>query len=537
MMSRRGFVASAAGAAALGQSRRGVDRLRGLMLDAARLPESPEHYRRVIDFCAEWGYNAILFRLTDDQGCALRFASHPELVTHANALTPHEASDLAAYGRKRGVLLIPEVESFGHTHFITGVAKYAGLEDGDPSRNGFGGICPVNPDAIQIVHDLYREAARIFPAPYFHGGCDEVSWGFSERSRQAIAAKSRAQVWADYVNSLGALVRDLGKEFIIWGDVVAHKEPEILPLIDKRIVIMDWQYYVPDADPLRRTARAILDDGRRVMGAPAMISCKWGPRCGPDQLRNIEAFADAYGALPDAGNLGVVITNWVPSRYLARSMWDTYAYGAVALKGGSVDARMRAFREFPERFYGAKASPAWEAMFLRYYDATPARRSCSNGWKGAFLPVPWTNQAELRAGAAAGIVPDFATLRREVAEAGDSVRRNAVDFSSFALSAEYIEHLYWRQHASSETIAAIAGRDAAIVQKLEAEWNSSRPANSPGKSQALPYLGPQDQLLFRMREAAGFSAELARSSGRLGRVGGVRPGDDVGNTCGERAEQ
>jgi hypothetical protein len=513
MISRRSFLASAAaGATALAQPLGNAGRLRGLMLDAARLPESMAHYRRVIDFCSAFGYNAILFRLTDDQGCALRFESHPELVTHANALTPAEASGLCDYGRRRGVMLIPEVESFGHTRFITEVARYAHLEDGDPARKGFGGICPVDPDAIGIVRDLYREAARIFPSPYFHGGCDEVNWGHSERSRQAIAAQSRGAVWGAYVNSLGDLARGLGKEFIIWGDVVAHKEPDILPLLDKRIVVMDWQYYVTDPEPLRQTARGLLDQGRRVMGAPAMISCKWGPRCGEAQLRNIDAFADAYASLADAGNLGVVITNWTPSRYLARSLWDTYAYGAVALQRGGAAARATAFREFVRKFYDAKWSPAWDDVFATYYRIAPARPSCAAGWKGAVLPVPWSSDAELRAAMtdAPATAPPFGPLRQKIAAVENSVRRNRADFSSFALSAEYLDYLYWRQKAAPETFHAIAERDRALVQKLEAEWDSCRPADSPGKSRPLTSLGPQDQLLFRMRAAADFSAEAAR---------------------------
>ena len=47
-------------------------RLKGFMIDAARLVESCSYYHRLIDFCAEWGYNTIVFRLTDDEGCALR---------------------------------------------------------------------------------------------------------------------------------------------------------------------------------------------------------------------------------------------------------------------------------------------------------------------------------------------------------------------------------------------------------------------------------------------------------------------------------
>ena len=524
MITRRGFLAACT-AAPFAQSERRDAPLRGLMIDAARLPESPAHYRRIIDFCAEWGFNAILFRLTDDQGCAIRFESHPELITHTNALTVKEASNLAAYGQRRGVTLIPEVESFGHTLYITRVPRYADLADGDPARKGIFGICPVHPDAIRIVSDLYRETARIFPSAYFHGGCDEVNWGYSDRSRQAIAATSRSQVWAGYVNSLGEFVGQLSKEFIIWGDVVAHKEPAILPLLNKRIIIMDWQYYVSDPEPLRLTAQSLLDQGRRVMGAPAIISCKWGPRCGEVQLRNIEAFADSYRSLAAPGNLGAVITNWVPSRYLARSLWDTYAYGAVALQRGGAAARTTAFPEFVRKFYGASWSVTWSEIFDSYNAITPARPGCAGAWQGPILPNPWTTDAELHTALAAKPteIPPFATLREKLKSVEGAVRRNRADFSSFALSAEYLQHLFWRttslrEQASPATLQLIAERDRVLVNKLDADWNVGRPVASPGKSEPLAALGPQDQLLFRMRDAAKYSAELARDPSRLHRI-------------------
>src|SRR5579883_2810618 len=84
--------------------------------EAGRVPEDPSYYRRAIDFCREWNMNAYLISLADDQGCALRFKSHPELITHKNSLTHEQARDLARYAQQRGVELIPEIESFGHTH-------------------------------------------------------------------------------------------------------------------------------------------------------------------------------------------------------------------------------------------------------------------------------------------------------------------------------------------------------------------------------------------------------------------------------------
>ena len=42
------------------------DKIRGLMVDAARVPENLAWYRRVIDFCSDWELNTLQFRLTDE---------------------------------------------------------------------------------------------------------------------------------------------------------------------------------------------------------------------------------------------------------------------------------------------------------------------------------------------------------------------------------------------------------------------------------------------------------------------------------------
>src|SRR5580698_10624759 len=62
-------------------------KIRGVMVDAARVPETLDYYRRVIEFCADWQLNTIHFRLADDQGSALRFNSVPNLFTHNHAFT------------------------------------------------------------------------------------------------------------------------------------------------------------------------------------------------------------------------------------------------------------------------------------------------------------------------------------------------------------------------------------------------------------------------------------------------------------------
>lgn len=366
-------------------------------MDAARLPEKLTYYHRLIDFCSEWKLNALLFRLTDDEGSMLRFPSHPELITHAHALAPEEARDLARYGERRGVTLIPEVESFGHSRYITATRKYAHLADRKPgSREAFSGLIPVSPETLALIRDLYFDVARIFPGPFLHGGCDEVNWGNSELSRRALETKSRAEIWAEYLNSLEGVCQALGKQLIVWGDFVVHKEPAILPRLSKRVIVMDWQYDVTDPQPVADAAQQVVQHGLRTIGAPAIIWCEWGPRAGDLQLRNIDAYADAYRSLTDPRNLGVIVTNWVPSRYLQGSLWDTFAYAAIALNRRSGAARESAFRSFVEKFYGASWNPVWRETFGMYYRITPNRHSCAPQWQGSLLPTPWASEAELR---------------------------------------------------------------------------------------------------------------------------------------------
>ena len=98
----------------------------------------------------------------------------------------------------------------------------------------------------------------------------------------------------------------------MWGDVVLHKEPAILPQLNKSIIIMDWNYSETSSAKIQESYLKVRANGSRAIGAPALIRYLWGPRAGTQQLRNIDAFADAYRRADDPACLGVVLTNWIP---------------------------------------------------------------------------------------------------------------------------------------------------------------------------------------------------------------------------------
>jgi len=506
--------------------------MRGVMVDAARVPEDIAYYRRVIDFCSDWELNTLQFRLTDDQGSALRFSSVPHLIEHRHAFMPDQLHKLVEYGTARGVDLLPEVEAFGHTGYITRSPVYAHLLDRDPQGSAeFTGIIPVHPESPELFERLFREIATIFPSKYLHGGCDEVNWGGSALSRQALQTRTRADIWAAWLNQLNTLVQSLGKTFIVWGDFVLGKGSGALPKLHKSIVIMDWNYWESDPDPFRNSLARVRGNGSRGLGAPGLISYRWGPRPGISQLGNIDAFADVYLASQDPASLGVILTNWVPSRYIQNSLWDGFAYAAVAFNSGTEDARSGAFSHFVQRHWAAQWNDTWKQVFALLYDAAPIYGNEKETPLGLRLPVPFSTETELSVALKDRSNPanPFPRLRELLVAAQPSVTKNVRDFEALLLSVRYLEVLFWRQSAIQEAtttkrigresarnlIQTIAARDRSLLDELNKDWDTGRPDDSPAKLMPLYGMNPKDQLVFQWSRAAAFSAELSAHPDRF----------------------
>jgi hypothetical protein len=232
--------------------------------------------------------------------------------------------------------------------------------------------------------------------------------------------------------------------------------------------------------------------------------------------------------------MGVSVTNWLPSRYLAGSLWDGFAYSAVTLREGSAAARHTAFRRFVQKHYAAEWTNIWDDVFATFYALAPYSPPCCSPWMQPALIAPWQDESELAATLKAGAVdpPPYTRLRSQLVFCARAVRRNLEDFAAFELCAEYLEHLFWRstsvvreaqqkngsRQSAELLIQTLAARDRQLVERLDADWDRARPSDSPAKREAIFGFRPQDQLLFRLRQAAAFSAELAADPGRFYRL-------------------
>ncbi len=502
--------------------------MRGLMIDAARTPETLEEYVRFIDFAAERGINTILFRIADNHGIAVRLERVKGLLELQRVYSKKDLRSLSIYASSKGLDLIPEVESFGHSRYITASPDYAHLDDIDPdASNHFSGLCPVNPGTLELMREIYTEITDIFTSEYLHGGCDEVNWGGSELSKRALAEKTRHEIWADYVNALNQSANSLGKELIVWGDHLLRKKPGILKKIDRNVILMDWDYSTLDPAPLRKHALRAMRLGFRVIGAPALGWCARGARVGRSQLYNIDAYAEAYRQPRRKESLGVVVTNWCPWRFPAGSNWDGLAYAAFALRDGPTSARQTAFRDFVETFYGSTWNDSWaEAFFLAYAVPEPSR-GCANPWEGPFGPVPWCDNESLKVAVAEGRTdfPPVDGLLGKLLRLEKTVRKNNDYFKSFMLAFEYIAHANWRASEvalkpspdqASELITRIARRDQLMLRAIQDNWNRCRPAPKDGVE--IPGSHETKMMLHRIGLAARYTSELAAEPARFAKM-------------------
>ncbi|MBX2922799.1 MAG: family 20 glycosylhydrolase [Chitinophagaceae bacterium] len=462
-------------------------KIRGFMIDAPRGVETIDYYFRLIDFLHKKDFNTIIFRLTDDQGSAYLFKSHPELKMCEGAFTSEELKKMVRYAADRGIELIPEIESFGHSRYITETAQYQYLNDGPPGED-FNAISPVSEDAYSLLKDLYMEVASIFPGQYVHIGCDEVNWGAGELSKKALASASKSKIWAGYVNKLNRFLKTIDKTTMIWGDVPIYHEEDILGLLDKDMVILDWNYRQSDKAKIKSIADRVLDHGFKLIACPAVHWCEWSARVGASQFKNINAYAEVYAALNNPNSLGIILTNWVPTRYLQNSEWDTYAIAAAIVNNNGNYHYMDAIPAFVKDHFGAAYDANWETIFKTVYEGTFQTPAC--GKVDSLKFSPWSSAEDIR---------NVITKNRRIQKKLDEVIRlltayrgnvtsNRDDFEDFMLAIRYMHYNYNRQNALLDFVRSrkndrasvkaylkkVAAEDQAQLSSICAAWKRGR---------------------------------------------------------------
>ncbi len=239
--------------------------IRALHLDLARKNHSYESLLQAVDLCRLYKVNYLHLHFNDDQGYTFPSTAYPLLNTTTISLghlvyTLAQMQSLEAYAVARGVHIMPELEGPGHnalmlaaypdlfriTYPITEIAKYV------PSSS----VNIAKAEVRAAWRTLIGEMCAVFQStPYFHLGCDEVDWAWSEYNTDFQAAfvewgfnrstprQNVSLVFSKFITLARDYAAEFGKKSIVWENSDMNGAPEVPPPTD--ILVMPFDCYNP----------------------------------------------------------------------------------------------------------------------------------------------------------------------------------------------------------------------------------------------------------------------------------------------------
>ncbi|MCY2929012.1 MAG: family 20 glycosylhydrolase, partial [Planctomycetota bacterium] len=228
----------------------GVD-YTGVTVDLARQQIPLDAVKAVVDACRLWKIRYCQLHLTDDEGFTFPSTAFPKLGTKNQAahdgLVPRvytlkELKDLVAYADARGVTLVPELETPGHSDAM-GRAM--------PEVFGPYKILDISSDEMYKALDtLVGEMCDVFKSsPYFHMGADEMYY-FELESQPATAEnlkkrglKNLDEAFIQHVERMNESIRKRGKMTLAWEGVAIPGEGRGYKLpapLTSQVICMCW---------------------------------------------------------------------------------------------------------------------------------------------------------------------------------------------------------------------------------------------------------------------------------------------------------
>jgi len=315
----------------------------GVLIDCSRTMERHEYYFKLIDFMAEWGLNTLFFHFTDDHGCAVQLPGFPRLEMK-HAFTLPEIKKLIRYAAKKKIDIVPELETFGHSRYLTDKKKYSYLYAGGKTNIlNFNAIDPLSYDTIMVMKKLIGTVVKIFPSKYLHIGCDEVNL---KEYCLIKGGLDEASVWTNYVNKIIQITKETGKIPMMWADHPSTN-PKIAELLRKDVIVVQWDY---EGNTREKYFKFLKKAGfKEIISAPS-IACnayRFLPSVtGIKNVVNMSKFAAKYKLN------GMVNTIWCPYRYVQGSMYYGIAFGAYSLRAKGKGKLAEFNKVFAEKVFG-----------------------------------------------------------------------------------------------------------------------------------------------------------------------------------------
>ncbi|KAK1122963.1 hypothetical protein K0M31_008601 [Melipona bicolor] len=205
---------------------------RGLLLDTSRHYLPISDIMLTLDAMSYNKMNVLHWHIVDDNSFPYQSSSYPDLSAkgayHPSMVyTLNDIQKIVDYARLRGIRVMPEFDTPGHTR--SWGSAYPELlttcyDKGKPNGK-LGPMNPTKPNLYEFLRHLFAEIVQVFPDQYVHLGGDEVPFD-CWRSNPEISAyvksrnMSRYEVLeSEYIGKLLQITNSLQASTIVWQEV------------------------------------------------------------------------------------------------------------------------------------------------------------------------------------------------------------------------------------------------------------------------------------------------------------------------------
>ncbi|XP_065050975.1 beta-hexosaminidase subunit beta-like [Rhopilema esculentum] len=200
---------------------------RGFLIDTSRHYLPLKTLYKFLDAMAYSKFNVLHWHIVDDPAFPYVSKTFPNLslkgardpVTHV--YTPDNVQAIISYARNRGIRIIPEFDTPGHTQSWKAI-------DGlltDCENGNFGPIDPTKEANYKFLEKLFQEVAQVFPDKYLHLGADEVDftcWKQNKKIGEWMKKNNNEtyeQLEQYYATRLVNIIEKLKRKSIVWQDI------------------------------------------------------------------------------------------------------------------------------------------------------------------------------------------------------------------------------------------------------------------------------------------------------------------------------
>lgn len=208
---------------------------RGLLLDTSRHFLPPVKIYETLDLMAMNKFNVFHWHIVDDQSFPYVSSAFPDLsllgaYTPRHVYTVDDVAGVIEYARLRGIRVIPEFDTPGHTR-SWGPGQPGLLTQcytGSDPDGTFGPIDPSNTDNYNFLEGFFWEVTNRFPDRYIHLGADEVDVTCWQSNPQISVFMEQLGISGDYrkleeyyITRLFEIIDSLPTDnrYLVWQDV------------------------------------------------------------------------------------------------------------------------------------------------------------------------------------------------------------------------------------------------------------------------------------------------------------------------------